>query len=59
MENKDLNKILEQRAQIAASRGFTIEYQSEQEKQENTIEQSELTPATHDKYERAASNWLL
>lgn len=59
MRGQDINKILEERAKLAASRGFTIEYQSEQEKQENTIEQGELAPATLDKYDRAAQNWFL
>lgn len=59
MQEKDLTKILEARATLAASRGFTIEYQKEQEQSENTITQPELAPATHDKYDRAAYNWVL
>lgn len=59
MQGKDLNKLLEARAKLAALRGFTIEYQNEQEKLENTITHREIAPATHDKYNRAAENWLV
>ena len=59
MQVKDLSKILEARAKLAASRGFTLEYQKEQEQSENRVAQPELAPATHDKYDDAAKNWVL
>ncbi|CAI7595632.1 unnamed protein product [Penicillium viridicatum] len=59
MRVKDLSEVLEARVKLAASRGFTIEYQKEQEKSENCVTQPELAPPTHDKYDRAAYNWVL
>jgi hypothetical protein len=59
MPRKNLCQILQERATFAASRGFTLEYQNEQEKKENTIAHRELAPATHDKYGRALETWIL
>ncbi|KAJ5193152.1 hypothetical protein N7449_009294 [Penicillium cf. viridicatum] len=59
MRVKDVSEVLEARAKLTASRGFTTEYQKEQEQSENCVTQPELAPPTHDKYNRAAYNWVL
>ena len=55
----NLQKTLAERIARAKSRGFTLEYQNEQEQQENVICYRELAPATFNKYEYAALNWTL
>ncbi|GMG01327.1 unnamed protein product [Aspergillus oryzae] len=56
--NEHLEKLLEERKRLAESRGFTLEYQQEQEKIENTVCHPRIAPATEEKYERAI-RWRL
>lgn len=58
-QDKQLQKLLDERRQLAASRGFTVDYQQEQETQDNAICHKALAPATHEKYDRAVRNWVL
>lgn len=57
--NEHLERLLEERKRLAESRGFTLEYQQEQEKIENTVCHPRIAPATEEKYERAVTNWAL
>ncbi|KAJ5193080.1 hypothetical protein N7449_009222 [Penicillium cf. viridicatum] len=59
MRVKDVSEVLEARAKLVVSRGFTTEYQKEQEQSENCVTQPELAPPTYDKYNRVAYNWVL
>ncbi|KAA8644962.1 uncharacterized protein ATNIH1004_009173 [Aspergillus tanneri] len=52
-------QLVEEQRRLAASRGFTIDYQQVQESQENVICHKELAPTTHEKYDRAVENWTL
>jgi len=54
-----LQHLLKERRRLAASRGFTIDYQREQELKENVVCHKELAPATYEKHDRAAENWIL
>lgn len=54
-----LQRLVEERRRLAASRGFTIDYQNEQESQENVICHKELVPTTYEKHDRAVENWIL
>ncbi|TQB76439.1 hypothetical protein MPDQ_007846 [Monascus purpureus] len=58
-DDAKLQKLLEEHQRLAESRGFTLEYQSEQEKKENIISFPRLAPATWDKYDQAALQWAL
>lgn len=58
MASKQL-QLIEQRRSLAASRGFTIDYQLSQEHQENIVSYKQLAPATKENYRRASSNWEL
>lgn len=58
MDDK-LTKTLEDRLKCAASRGFTAEYQQQQEEQDNVVCFRKLAPATVAKQERAAVDWAL
>ena len=59
MIGDDLKQLAEENRRLAASRGFTIDYQNEQESQENTICLKELAPATYEQHGRAAKNWTV
>ncbi|KAI9040418.1 uncharacterized protein KD926_008241 [Aspergillus affinis] len=52
-------QIIEERCRLAASRGFTIDFQQQQESQENVICHKKLAPTTYEKYDRALGNWEL
>lgn len=54
-----LQHLLKERQRLAASRGFTIDYQRKQELGENVVCQKDLAPATNEKHEKAAENWML
>ena len=56
---KDLQKIAAKRAALAASRGFTTEYQDTKEQEENKICHKKLAPATISKYNYSLRNWKL
>ncbi|KAJ8189548.1 hypothetical protein LV163_001835 [Aspergillus fumigatus] len=58
-EDTKLQKLLEEHQRLAESRGFTLEYQNEQEKKENVISFPRLAPATSEKYDQAALQWAL
>ena len=54
-----LQQLLKERQRLAASRGFTMDYQRNQELGENVVCQKDLAPATNEKHEKAAENWML
>lgn len=54
-----LQQLLEERRRLEASRGFTIDYQHEQESRENVICYKDLAPTTYEKHNRAVENWTL
>lgn len=56
---QNIPKSLQERLARALSRGFTREYQDEQEKEGNTICHPELAPATLEKYDYAVNSWAL
>ncbi|KAJ9483843.1 hypothetical protein VN97_g9548 [Penicillium thymicola] len=56
---QNIPKSLQERLARAISRGFTREYQDEQEKEGNTICHPELAPATLEKYDYAVNSWAL
>lgn len=58
-EDTKLQKLLEEHQRLAESRGFTLEYQNEQENKENVISFPRLAPATSEKYDQAALQWAL
>lgn len=55
----DQQQLVEERRRLAASRGFTIDYQQLQERQENIVSHRRLAPTTDEKYYRALENWEL
>lgn len=60
MIDKDrLQRIVEEWQRLAASRGFTIDYQNEQASQGNFRCYKELAPLTYEKHDRAAENWVV
>ncbi|KAJ5302313.1 hypothetical protein N7508_007176 [Penicillium antarcticum] len=56
---KDLQRALDERVALAASRGFTHEYQTEREREDNVICHKALAPATVNKYDKSVLNWAL
>lgn len=55
----ELHRRAAEQAKLAASRGFTIEYQAQQEATENTVAQPELARPTEEKHIRVAENWAM
>jgi hypothetical protein len=54
-----IQKKLDERNARAVSRGFTREYQNDQEQKDNTICHKALALATLQNYENTALNWAL
>ena len=54
-----LQQLVEERQRLAASRGFTINYQNKWESQVNVRCYKELAPMTYEKHDQAVENWIL
>ena len=54
-----LQQLAETQQRLAASRGFTIDYQNKQASQGNVKCYKELAPPTYEKHDRAAENWIV
>ncbi|KAF4155474.1 hypothetical protein CNMCM6069_007995 [Aspergillus lentulus] len=59
IDKEHLEKVVRERQRLAESRGFTLDYQLQQEQKENVICHPRLAPATDEKYDRAVFNWAV
>ncbi|KAH2457205.1 hypothetical protein KXW63_002869 [Aspergillus fumigatus] len=59
LDKECLEKAVRERQRLAESRGFTLDYQLQQEQKENVICHPRLAPATDAKYDRAVFNWAV
>jgi hypothetical protein len=59
IDKERLEKVVRERQRLAESRGFTLDYQLQQEQKENVICHPRLAPATDEKYDRAVFNWAV
>ncbi|ODM21326.1 hypothetical protein SI65_02169 [Aspergillus cristatus] len=54
-----LQQLVEEQQRLAASHGFTIDYQNKRESQANVRCYKELAPTTYEKHDRAVENWIV